>query len=213
MDISVPAISIVGCGPGSLEYLTASARDAIKDAEVLVGADRLLKLFPDIQAKRINVGADIEAALDEMSSYFGRLRIVVLVTGDPGLCSLAQPIIKRFGRNACRVIPGISSVQVAFARIGVDWLDARIIDAHKGVPGTDPHILANEGKIAVLPGHTASKKWIADLIRAIGSTHRVYICQDLTLASEKISVIEVGESELGDFPARTILLFIKEGEL
>ena len=36
--------------------------------------------------------------------------IAVLVTGDPGIFSLARLVIERFGREQCRVIPGISSI-------------------------------------------------------------------------------------------------------
>ncbi len=46
MAIEDQSISIVGCGPGSLDYLTPAALRAIEEAEVLVGAIRLLDLFP-----------------------------------------------------------------------------------------------------------------------------------------------------------------------
>ena len=213
MEINAPYIRIVGCGPGSLEHFTASAIDAVAQAGLLVGAERLLALFPDHPAKRISVGADIDSVLDEIGTYLGHLRIVVLVTGDPGLCSLAQPVIKHFGREACEVIPGISSIQVAFARMGLDWLNARVIDAHSGVPRIDPLSLAGEEKIAVLPGHSASKAWVIDLIRTVSHTHRVYICQDLTLENEHIRRIESHEKGTMDFSLRTILLCIKEGVL
>jgi precorrin-6B methylase 1 len=66
---------------------------------VLVGARCLLDLFSDAGAERIAVDADIERVLDGIEKRRGFKRIVVLVTGDPGLFSLAQPVIRRFGRR------------------------------------------------------------------------------------------------------------------
>ena len=99
MDIKTPPIIIAGCGPGSLDYLTPAARKAVEQADVLIGAGRLLELFPGHCAEKIVVGSDVENILGQIVTR-RRKRIVVLVTGDPGLCSLAGPVLKRFGRNA-----------------------------------------------------------------------------------------------------------------
>ena len=93
MAVKKNIITIVGCGPGGADYLTAIARREIDRAEVLAGAPRLLDAFPESKAKRIPVGADIAQALDRIAGCRAR-SIVVLVTGDPGLCSFAQPVIR-----------------------------------------------------------------------------------------------------------------------
>ena len=129
-----PVITIAGCGPGASELVTPAARRAAAEADTLVGASRLLELFGDNRCEKISVGTDIEGVLRAIDERYRTRRVVVLVTGDPGLCSLALPVLKWFGRERCRVIPGISAVQAAFAAVGLDWLDARIIDAHGKVP-------------------------------------------------------------------------------
>ncbi len=210
MALKNRSIIIAGCGPGTPDYLTYAAMKAIEGAEVLVGAQRLLELFPGHGAEKIVVGPDIEKVLEEIDSHRGSERIVVLVTGDPGLCSLARPILKRFGHAACEVIPGISAVQVAFARIGMDWLDARIIDAHGENPQLQPETLANEGKIAVFAGRSDAIRWILDLVRTIGKGRRIYLCENLTLKDEKIRQVQPSELEKVDASSRTIVLIIKE---
>ena len=202
----------MGCGPGALEYVTPAALHAIKQAEVLVGARRLLESFPEIAAERIVVGADVPKALDAMALHLGQRRIVVLVTGDPGLCSLARPVIRRFGRNACRVIPGISSVHAAFASVGIDWLGARILSAHDHKPETDPGSLVNEEKLAVLAGNPASAAWLDALAVALFSTHEIVVCENLTLADESIRRVDCFTLPM-NLASRSILLFIKKGEI
>ena len=203
-------IVIAGCGPGSPDYLTPAVWQAVALADVLVGAKHLLALFPEHRAEKIMVTADIEALLKEMAIRQDRKRIVVLVTGDPGLCSLARPVLKRFGRSACRVIPGISSVQAAFAGIGVDWLDARIIDAHGNDPHMTPASLVNEGKIAVFAGRSEAIRWVAGLVKAIGEGRRIYICENLTLDEERIRQVQPADLEKIEASSRSIVLIIRE---
>ncbi|MGA2333555.1 MAG: precorrin-6y C5,15-methyltransferase (decarboxylating) subunit CbiE [Syntrophales bacterium] len=204
-----PSLIIAGCGPGSPDYLTPAARNAIEQAEVLVGASRLLELFPNHEGEKIPVGADIKKVLGEIDSRSKR-RIVVLVTGDPGLCSLAAPILKHFGRNRCEVIPGVSSIQAAFAAIGIDWLDARIIDAHGENPRLKPATLTKEGKIAVFAGRKDAIAWVVDLAKAIGKGRRIYLCENLTLDNERVRQVEPGDLEKTEASSRTIVLIIKE---
>lgn len=138
------AITIIGCGPGSPDHITPAAVDAARSAEVLIGTDRLLHFFTDADAEKIPVGSAVEETLDRVGERFGHKQIAVLVSGDPGLFSLARLVIQRFGREHCRVIPGVSSVQVAFARLGLDWGDAIILSAHKQDPDIDPAWAAAE---------------------------------------------------------------------
>ena len=200
-------ITIVGCGPGALELVTPAALRAIEQAKVLVGARRLLESFPAVAAQRIVVGADVQQALDAMAGHFGQRRIVVLVTGDPGLCSLARPVLRRFGRSACRVIPGISSVHAAFASVGIDWFGARILSAHDRAPDIEPASLLVEEKLALLAGNPRNAAWVESLAAALTATHDVFVCENLTLADESVRRVECLPMNLA---SRTVLLFIKK---
>ncbi len=208
MDEEKPII-IAGCGPGSPDYLIPEAKRAIEEAEVLVGSRRLLGLFPDHPAERVVAGTDVPQVLEEILIRRNR-KVVVLVTGDPGLCSLANPVLRRFGHQACHVIPGVSSVQVAFARVGIDWLNARIIDAHGEDPGIELSSLAGEEKIAVLAGRTAALRWTSRLIRTLGKEFRIYLCEDLTLRGEKVREIKPEDLETVNASPRTVILLIRE---
>jgi cobalt-precorrin-7 (C5)-methyltransferase len=208
MAIDGYPIIIVGCGPGSPDCLTAEAIRAVGAADALVGAKRLLEMFPQNGSERIAVGADIEGVLGEIAARRGSKRVAILVTGDPGLCSFAQPVIRRFGRDACRVIPGISSVQVAFARVGVDWYGARVVSVHGREPGVTPESLVSEDKIAILCEGTASLPWVADVVGNMENA-RVFLCEDLTLESERIREAEPSGLRDTEISTRTVVLLIK----
>jgi precorrin-6y C5,15-methyltransferase (decarboxylating) CbiE subunit len=209
MGLARRTITIAGAGPGSVDYLTPAARRAIEGAELLVGAPRLLEVFAVFatpQAAPVVVGSDIESVLAAIAAAADR-NVVVLVTGDPGVLSLARPIVARFGRDACHFIAGISSVQVAFARQALEWADARVVDAHGGVPDLDPLQARSLPKVAVLVGCAAAAPWLSALGRALADSHRVVVCQDLTLPSEQVGPWSSDTGPLATF-SRTIVLFL-----
>ncbi|MCU0579150.1 MAG: precorrin-6y C5,15-methyltransferase (decarboxylating) subunit CbiE [Desulfobacterota bacterium] len=205
-----PTIAIVGCGPGHPDYLTAAAVKAVALAEVLVGAQRLLDLFPQHPAEMIRVDAKIEQVLEAITLRAGK-RVAVLVTGDPGLASLAKPIIRRFGPERCRIIPGISSVQAAFARLGLDWLDARIIDAHGKDPDPGADTLTGAAKIAVLGGRARSFEWLKQTMGDRLRDYEIHVCEDLTLDSERITDWQPGSVLERTLSSRTIFILVKRG--
>ena len=203
-------ILIVGCGPGAAEHITPAARAAAGKADVLIVSQRLKDLFPEVAAERIDSGTDIAGTLDIIASRRddGR-QVVLLTTGDPGLASLAQPVILRFGRENCEVIPGISSIQIAFARLGLEWQDVRIVTAH----GSDPEESAEElrgcDKIAILGGQPDSLRRAAGMIPELGKDRRIFLCEELTLPGEKIREIRVDDLLRGPVSSRSIVLVIR----
>ena len=181
-------------------------------ADVLIVSKRLKDLFPESAARRIDSGTDVEGTLDAIAAHrdAGR-QVVVLATGDPGIASLAQPVLRRFGRENCEVIPGISSVQVAFARLGLDWQDARILSAHNADPEATAADLGEADKIAILGGRPGALGWAASLIPQLGGKRRVFLCEDLTLPGEKIREVRADELTAIPVSTRAIIVIIREG--
>lgn len=203
-------LTIVGCGPGSPDYLTEAGRRAIARAEVLAGAPHLLDVYATPGHDCIRGCSPIEELLAAIAERRKQETIAVLVSGDPGLCSLATLVLRRFGPDACEVIPGVSSVQLAFARLGVDWLDARIVSAHKDIPDLAPQDLAVYDKIIILAGHKQSQQWIADLADALGNERSLVVCEDLSQQSESIRCVAIPEFRALQLSTRTIVLLLKK---
>ena len=204
-----PQIIIAGCGPGHPDYLTTAVKNAVTEAEVLVGAPHLLELFAEAKATRIPVGRDIQEALTEMENQRQR-QIVVLVSGDTGLFSLARSVQNHFGAQHCRLIPGISSVQVACARLGLDWNDLRIISAHGRRPEVTVNALKAWQKIAVLAGTNQASHWVADMLDQLGNGYRAFACENLTCKEEQISQMNADELRNAELASRTIILLIDQ---
>jgi precorrin-6y C5,15-methyltransferase (decarboxylating) CbiE subunit len=201
-----PLITIIGCGPGAKEYLTQAAVDHARSAELLIGPSRLLALFPESTAEQIAVDSDVYRTLDIIAENAGK-KIAIFVTGDPGLFSLSSLIIKRFGRDSCVIVPGISSVQLAFAKIGRSWENARIISAHKLDPSVED---LEDSKIALLGGRPGFCRWLAGNLTESHKQSRIFLCENLSFEDESIREIPFAELEQIEADSRAVLLIIRE---
>ena len=214
MAMNPSPLSIVGCGPGSAQYVTEAARQAVVRADVLVGGKRLMELFPDCSAERILVETDIAALLQEIATRRDAgQRIAVLVSGDPGLHSLARNVIQHFGREQCEVVPAVSSVQVAFARLGLDWADARILSAHGRTPNVASDELAGADRIAILAGTAEAIHWSAGIAGDLEASHRAYLAENLTLDGERFRQVTPDQLDKIDAASLSIVLLIRRSLL
>ncbi len=201
-------ILIVGCGPGSAEHLTGAARAAVAEADWVLGPPRLQALFPEVSGERLVTAPGPVESLARLATCGGTA--AVLVTGDPGFFSLGKRAVERFGRERCRIVPGVSSLQLACARLGLPWGEARIVSAHAGAPALAPEALAGEPTVAVLAGNPASDPWVLAAARALAPTHRAFALRDLGLPTERVAEVPADAlaDELG--PGRVIVVLTTE---
>jgi len=212
--MNAPALSIIGCGPGSAGYVTKAARLAVARANVLVGGKRLMELFPDCSAERMIIESDLAALLQRIAARrTAGQNIAVLVSGDPGLHSLARNVIQYFGREQCEIVPAVSSVQVAFARLGLDWADARILSAHGRIPNVAADDLARTDRIAILAGTTEAIRWSAGMATALEASHVAFLAENLTLEGERFQQITPERLGKVDAASLSIVLLIQRSLL
>jgi cobalt-precorrin-7 (C5)-methyltransferase len=202
-------ITVIGCGPGSPEYISGAAVSAVKEAAIIVGTERLLELFPDSGASKVVMGSDMKAALDIIEKAKTMGAVAVLVSGDPGLFSFAKMIVRRIGRDEVRFVPGISSAHVAFARLALDWADARIISAHVADPGDElSRSLAQEHKIAVLLGRSGSMQWLLRFLQMYPAPRRIFLFENLTLEDETMREVTVDGLEGLQVSSRSVVVMV-----
>lgn len=190
----VNKITIVGCGPGSKKYMTAYAVKCIRRAEVIIGSRRLLDAFPDVVADRYILNKNYILIIKKLVALSKHKKIVVLVSGDPGFYSYAKLVIDKVGIENCEVVPGISSVQLAFAYIGITWNDACFVSLHGRKRNISTLIdrVKEYDKVAVLTDDVNNLKLIAkSLIHEGLKDRKVYVCENLSLANERVRVFKV----------------------
>lgn len=178
---------VAGSGPGGADYVLPAVMQKAREADLLVGGERALTPFHFLNKETLAIGSDLPALVRELRSRFREQSVVVLVSGDPGFYSLLKFLRMYFAPEELEVIPGVSSVQVAFARLGVPWQDAVLLSAH-GRDGREllPGLL-KPGKKAVLTDSTWTPARLAALMLEAGAPDvPVALCCRLTLPGEEI---------------------------
>lgn len=185
-------LTIVGCGPGDPALLSPMAAAAIAAAEQLVGSERLLRDFAPGRAGRL-CPARRSQAQRCIQTCLQTGDVCLLVSGDPGCFSLAAAMRDCLPPAQIRVIPGISSVQLACARLGCDWSRARILSAHGREPDADPRHLTDASLIVVLLGGDGAWPWLLRCRQSLADSHQAWLCQALSLPGERVERFDPDE--------------------
>ena len=122
-------ITLIGVGPGTGKCLTAEAREAIESADVLIGAERMLKVAEDVGVERHEeYRAEKIHEFIQMNSRYRR--VAILLSGDTGFYSGAASLKEELKEYDVTVLPGISSVPCMAARIGVGLEGVPLLSIH-----------------------------------------------------------------------------------
>lgn len=188
-------LTVVGIGPGHPDYVLPAARCAIAKAGILAGGTRALRDFAQKNQRQIKVDGDIRRLLAELKAALQDGDVVVMVSGDPGYYSLLEPLRREFLPEQIRVIPGLSSVQLAFAKLGMPWQNARLISAHGRCPDSNEFAVAERRPLALLTDPNHHPAWIARCLLAAGwpGESRTWLCRNLSYDDECILAASLAE--------------------
>jgi cobalt-precorrin-7 (C5)-methyltransferase len=181
-------IIIVGIGPGDGEYIIPAALKAIASAKVLVGSCRALQTFNSNAEKKQSITGDIKSVMNFIRREHAINDIVVMVSGDPGYYSLLDALRRVFGPADLLVIPGISSAQLAFARLALPWHDAKLLSLHGRKPKHEDFIYEKGAVLGILTDTTYTSWSISEMLLKTGwpENTMVYFCARLSYEDETI---------------------------
>ncbi len=138
---------VLGVLDDGVDSLGATALRHLRQADLVIGAARTLQLL----AGHMAPGAeqrDLGGALSQVPEWIRAAqaehrRVVVLATGDPLCHGIAAYLASRLCIEAIEVVPNVSTLQLACARLGLPWQDMRFASVHSKdagdwVPGSPP---------------------------------------------------------------------------
>jgi precorrin-6Y C5,15-methyltransferase (decarboxylating) len=154
----------------------------LADAALVVGGGRHLEMLGVDRERAVILEGDLSEALARIEGAGGL--VVVLASGDPGFFGIVRLLGERFEREDLRVLPGLSSVALAFARAGLSWDDAVAVSAHGRDPRRALNVCRAHPKVAVL---TSPDFGPAELADALGGLERTFvIAEKLGEAGERV---------------------------
>jgi len=204
-------ITVLGIAPGQ-KALDARALEKTASADLLVGATRHLALLGPCRGKLMAIEGRVGEAV-ELVAADPALTAVFLASGDPGFFGVGALLIKKLGRGEVEIIPAFSSLQLAFARLGESWSEARWASLH-GKPLDSLAPLLGASRIGLLTDPQNTPASIAAyLIDAGWGELRMAVCEDLGEEGEKIvEGSPVDFTRWSGSPLNVVLLFDRAGE-
>ncbi|MDH4226064.1 MAG: precorrin-6y C5,15-methyltransferase (decarboxylating) subunit CbiE [Deltaproteobacteria bacterium] len=123
-------VTVVGVGDDGCAGLSSRAVNAVAQAQVLAGGERHLAFFPQFQGKKVVLGAGLSHTVELLAGEAQENNVCVLASGDPLFFGVGGLLAKKIGREHISFLPQPSSVQWAFARLGLPWEDAGFLSVH-----------------------------------------------------------------------------------
>ena len=200
MASATDRIHIVGIGDDGLTGLTQQAQEIVREADLMLGSERSLSRLPECKASKVAIGADLGDLIRHIEEATDQ-RVVVLASGDPLFYGVARYLCDRLGKDRFEVVPHVSSMQLAFARVKESWEDAYL----SNVANHRFEAIIDRIRVAETVGLFSNERYTPSVIaRALleeGIDYfRVYVCENLGSRDEVVTqgtLAEVAEMQFG----------------
>jgi precorrin-6Y C5,15-methyltransferase (decarboxylating) len=220
---------VIGTDAGGVDALSAPCLALVRAADVLLAPQRLLaELEPwwrqEQAAGRIPVAKPCPQLLasDRPEQIFEPLeqalaagrQAVLLASGDPLWFGIGRLLLQRLGPERLRFHPAPSSLQLAFARIGRPWQDARWISLHARDP--EPLAAALQKRPSALAVLTDPSRGGAEEVRRIlvasglEAAYALWLCERLGHPAERVQRLAPQAPLPADLDPLHLVLLIAE---
>ncbi|HEU0168104.1 MAG TPA: precorrin-6y C5,15-methyltransferase (decarboxylating) subunit CbiE [Chloroflexota bacterium] len=195
--------------------LSAAALSAIREADVLAGGRRQLDQFAEHPAERVLIGANVGETVSGLGNAQERGRgVVVLASGDPLLFGIGATLVRELGAERVDVLPAVSSIQEAFAQVGVAWHDAVILSAHgRPLEGVIAAALG-ASKVAILTDSVNTPAAVAQALLDAGMEGcRAVVCEQFGQEGERVTDSTLAQLVGCAFDPLNVLLIIRQPQV
>ncbi len=203
-------ILVVGVGGEGPESLPPAVQKRITQADELWGGKRLLAFWADHPAEKVPIGADIAGQVKRLARR-GDRRVVILASGDPGFYGIVGTLRRELPAEALEVIPHVSSLQLAFARIGEPWSEAVFTSAHARPLAELVGWARRVAKIGILTDRRHTPAVIAQTLLDAGLEDcRAVVAENLGLPDERIIDTRLVDLPGMAFAPLNVLLLLRD---
>ncbi|WP_209022043.1 precorrin-6y C5,15-methyltransferase (decarboxylating) subunit CbiE [Nocardioides sp. 503] len=201
-----PRLTVVGLGADGWPGVPEDTRRLVLEAPVVLGGARHLGLLPAVPGQeRVSWPSPLREGLPGLLQRYAGREVVALASGDPLVSGIGSTLVGLLGADAVRVVPAMSSVALARARMGWPAESVEVVS----VVGRDAHAvlrtLAPGHRVLVLSSDASTPAEVAGLLVSSG-----YGASALTVLGDLGSADEsrrdgIAESWTGASPALNVL--------
>lgn len=201
-------VTIAGIGD-DVEYLPESTRRLLESAQLVIGPERVLARIPAGNAEQFAMSTDLSAVVQRINAAADQ-NVLVLASGDPLFFGIANYLCDRLGKESCEVVPHVSSMQLAFARVKESWDEAYLGNlANQSLSAVVERIRISE-KVGLFTTEDRSPKNVAKALLDEGLDYfRVYVCENLGGRNEVVTQGTVAEIAEMDFGPLNVMILVR----
>lgn len=204
-------IAILGIGDDGLAAAPASVQQRVAEAEVVFGAPKALELLSsDITAERVELHAELAEQKSQLEAIGGR-RAVVLVFGDPMFYGLARYFCQSLGKERFEIIPHVSSMQLAFARVMESWDDAYLTNLATHSLSAVVEKIRTADKVGLFTTDQVSPDRVAQaLLDQRIDYFDAYVCENLGARTERVTRGSLGDIASQSFESPNVMILVRD---
>lgn len=202
-------IRIIGIGDDGTASLTPHARQQIERADVLIGSRDLLDKVGFGNAQRRAIGNDLDEIRSVVRSL-GDVDAVVLVSGDPLFYGIVRFLADAVGKENLEVVPHVSSMQLAFARIKEPWDDAYLTNLATTPLDRVIETIRISERVGLFTTETITPAVVASTLldRRIGY-FTAYVCENLGSPDERVTKGDLKTIVRSTFSSLNVMVLIR----
>lgn len=182
-----PQVTVVGIGPGDRAAMTGEVLEAISQADVVIGAKRMLESICDDRKPVLDAIAPAAIA-DFIHNHMEYRHFVVAMSGDVGFFSGTKKLLPLLADCDVTVLPGISSLVCLCAKLGTSYEDVVPVSAHGRDRSIVPQIRRRPRVFTLVGGENGMGKLCRELTDAGMGEVRLSVGERLSYPEERITV-------------------------
>jgi precorrin-6Y C5,15-methyltransferase (decarboxylating) len=203
-------VHIVGIGDDGVDGMTAQARRLVEAADLLLGPGTCAPLLPVPLRSRLEAAAGLEDLVERIEAA-GPKRVVVLASGDPLFYGTARYVCGKLGKDRFEVVPHVSSMQLAFARVKESWEDAFLAN----LSGQSIERVIDKVRSAETVGLFTSEQWPpAAVARALLDegidSFQAYVCENLGSPDERVTQGTLADIAKDSFGPLNVMILVRK---
>lgn len=206
-------IHIIGIGDDGADGITSRAKTLIGEAQLLIGPAFILKLFDGQSSECWDAGDDIEALANRLNSAEHQ-KVVILTPGDPLFYGTARYLCDRLGKDRFEVLPHVSTMQLAFARVKETWNEAYLTNLATHSLTHVINKIRNAERVGVFTASHATPADLANALLDAGIDYfTAYVCENLGAPDERVTSGELSEFTEVKFGELNVMILVRKPDV
>lgn len=181
-----PHVDVLGIGLGSRETMTEEVRQAIKRADCLIGAKRMLEAVAS-SGQRVHDAIASKDIADFILTHREYQRFAVVMSGDVGFFSGTKKLLPLLDSCEVNVLPGLSSLVYLCGRLKTSYEDVFVTSVHGRHHNIVPDVRSHDRVFVLVGGENGMQELCRSLVDAGLGNVKISIGERLSYPDEKIT--------------------------